>query len=100
MFNKDRDRLKASREVLAYYKDMLEQRGYSPINLADSEPTSVDHLLWMCVEAIRMIDQDKYVRIDKVSRWLGYIQGVLVCNGMLDVAEERERTRPIFTGVK
>ena len=33
---------------------------------------------------------------DKLSRWLGFIQGVLAVQGIIDVDEERDFTRPIF----
>jgi len=33
---------------------------------------------------------------DKVSRWLGYVQGMMTANGWITVAEERENTRPLF----
>lgn len=33
---------------------------------------------------------------DKISRWIGFIQGVLAADGFLDVKEERDSTRPIF----
>jgi hypothetical protein len=31
-----------------------------------------------------------------LSRWIGFVQGVLAAMGRLDVSEERDRTRPIF----
>lgn len=34
--------------------------------------------------------------IDKLGRWTGFIQGVMASRGWLDVAAERDRTRPIF----
>lgn len=55
--------------------------------------TSNAHLHRMRDEAIAGID---VLPIDKLSRWLGYIQGVLADRGKLDVAAERDRTRPIF----
>lgn len=30
--------------------------------------------------------------------WIGYVQGCMVAKGMLNVNEERDRTRPIFNG--
>ena len=34
--------------------------------------------------------------IPKLCRWLGYIQGVLIENGITTVTAERDWTRPLF----
>lgn len=34
--------------------------------------------------------------VDKTSRWIGFIQGVMYKDGVLDIDEERDFTRPIF----
>lgn len=34
--------------------------------------------------------------IDKLNRWLGFIQGVLFMDGLIDIDEERDFTRPLF----
>ena len=34
--------------------------------------------------------------LNKLNRWLGYIQGVLVSQGLTTVEAEREFTRPLF----
>ncbi len=33
---------------------------------------------------------------DKLNRWLGFVQGILVLHGATTVDDERKRTRPIF----
>lgn len=33
---------------------------------------------------------------DKLNRWLGFVQGILVLHGITTVEDERKRTRPIF----
>jgi hypothetical protein len=33
---------------------------------------------------------------DKLSRWLGFVQGVMAAQGLITVAEEREASRPLF----
>lgn len=33
---------------------------------------------------------------DKTGRWVGFIQGVLFSNGVMDINDERDRTRDIF----
>lgn len=42
-----------------------------------------------------MAHKDDYP-IDKLSRWLGFIQGCLVCKGLCDVDTERSYTREFF----
>ena len=34
--------------------------------------------------------------LDKTSRWLGYVQGVMAAEGMPSVREERDFSRPMF----
>ena len=56
-------------------------------------PTSYDNLEWMvrtCLEDIESLPTDK------ISRWIGFVQGVLASRGDLDVNAERDRTRPFF----
>jgi hypothetical protein len=58
-----------------------------------SDDTSFDHLFWMmthCMEHLFVWP------IDKISRWIGCVQGVMRCRGVLDFGAERDRTRPIF----
>ena len=33
---------------------------------------------------------------DKLHRWLGFVQGVLACQYVISVDEERDFTRPLF----
>lgn len=55
--------------------------------------TSNWNLRWMIEHAVDCLDD---FPIDKTSRWIGFIQGVLAMKGCLDVEAERDRTRPIF----
>lgn len=57
------------------------------------DKTSDTHLKWMLGECLLNI---RTMPIDKMGRWVGFVQGVLVCEGILDVDDERDRTRPIF----
>lgn len=52
------------------------------------------HLMWMLCELLENRDQSE----TKKHRWLGFIQGVMICKGYLTVTEERELTRPILNG--
>lgn len=55
--------------------------------------TSWQNLRWM---ATQMQDHLHVWPTDKISRWIGFIQGVLASRGYLDVDAERDRTRPLF----
>lgn len=39
---------------------------------------------------------DNLMTEDKVSRWVGFIQGIMTVYGWIDVESERNNTRPIF----
>lgn len=54
---------------------------------------SSEHLVSMC--RILLVELDIFP-VDKIGRWVGYIQGVMACHGQLNVGEERDRTRPFF----
>lgn len=57
------------------------------------DETSLDHLIWMCVKSLENLD--KWPE-DKLSRWLGFVQGVLTVRRIIDVQEERDISRPLF----
>jgi hypothetical protein len=49
-------------------------------------------LNWMCQTAIA----NSHYPIDKLSRWLGFVQGVLFTTGHISIVEERDFSRPLF----
>jgi hypothetical protein len=53
----------------------------------------VAHLKWMCRTAL---EQGHTWPVDKLSRWLGFVQGVMAMYGWISVDEEREVSRPLF----
>lgn len=55
--------------------------------------TSFEHLHWMISNCLVHIMEWP---TDKISRWIGFIQGVLTVRGVITTQEERDRTRPIF----
>lgn len=59
------------------------------------DKTGEEHLRWMLNEIISMNKTGT-----KASRWLGFVQGVMVMRGYITVDGERDRTRPIFNGVR
>lgn len=65
----------------------------APDSLAEDPRLSLSNLLWMCDTGIAQGDS---LPIDKISRWLGFIQGCLAMRGLILVDEEREVSRPLF----
>lgn len=56
--------------------------GYGPLSFKD---------------VIKFLDEFNYdVPLVKLSRWLGYVQGVLIERGVTTVDLERDWTRPLF----
>jgi hypothetical protein len=43
-----------------------------------------------------LVEFDRTVPLVKLSRWLGYVQGVLIERGFTTVQEERDWTRGLF----
>jgi len=52
-----------------------------------------DHLIWMCEKIIENSWDWPY---DKTGRWIGFIQGILAAQGLLNIQAERDFTRPMF----
>lgn len=60
---------------------------------AHNKRLSLFNLEWMCKE---IIIHGEDMSEDKISRWLGFIQGCLAMRGMIDVDEERDTSRALF----
>ncbi|MCE6958083.1 hypothetical protein LAZ40_03305 [Cereibacter sphaeroides] len=63
--------------------------------LADDPRLSLANLAWMCRIAI---EGAASLPVDKISRWLGFVQGCLAMRGLIDVDVERDFSRPLFHG--
>src|SRR5690606_15385660 len=59
----------------------------------DGDETSLANLAWMCRTALAGIET---LPIDKINRWLGFVQGVLAIRGLITVQGERDFSRPLF----
>ena len=69
--------------------DILNDRYFEIAVLSDSQTR-----IWAMLEAMeRNVDDWP---IDKTNRWIGFVQGILFSEGLLDLDEERDFTRPIF----
>ncbi|MDT8925306.1 hypothetical protein RBE51_21155 [Pseudomonas taiwanensis] len=55
-----------------------------------------EHLVRLCGEAMQ---NAHHYPFDKLSRWMGFVQGVLAVKGLVDVDEEREFSRPYLHAV-
>jgi len=75
----------------ALFRRYLAVLGDGP--LADGDETSTANLAWMCRRALEGADT---LPVDKLSRWLGFVQGVLAARGAISVAAERDFSRPLF----
>ena len=71
----------------------LEPKMADAVNFTGPEKTTGEHLFYM----LSVIESSPNMPIDKIARWTGFIQGVLAERGLIDVDDERNRTRPIFT---
>lgn len=78
------------------YKTLLETKKAKALDLSDDDPTSLNHLLWMCNTMIKNLKTDPAYPIDKASRWLGFVQGILIAKKLTTVKDERNITRPWF----
>lgn len=55
--------------------------------------TTCSHLCWL----LENVQRNAYTHpVDKLGRWLGYVQGVLAAQGSLSVPQERERSRQVY----
>lgn len=83
-----------SEQQVAYrYICMLQMEGYEPEQ--DEQDTDCgEHLLWMLYQ----IYDDKLSSRTKAHRWLGYVQAMLIMQGVTTVDIERNKTRDIFNG--
>jgi hypothetical protein len=78
-------------ELFVRYAHILETTT-EPVH-SSVQGCGLEHLLWMC-ETARA--QGPTWPLDKLSRWLGFVQGVMTLQGLLTVEGEREFTRPMF----
>lgn len=85
--------------ALNRYKKMLEDRKVNAKNEVETNPLSLPHALWMINEALSVYKKTPFTYpLDKYSRWLGFIQAILVMHKVTTVNNERNVTRPWFKG--
>jgi hypothetical protein len=92
----------ATQAAFARYNNMIAAKGIPPGNFSDQnfsklpKYSQLSHCRWMAQH--QMHPAQAHHSIDKKSRWLGFIQGVLIVHGLTDIEAERNITRPWFTG--
>lgn len=77
--------------ILDHYLEMLPVGVAARCDPETAGGTTDEHLKWMLQTIPGLNDACK------ASRWLGFIQGVLILAGCTTVNEERDFTRPFFT---
>jgi hypothetical protein len=101
------------RQANAIFATMLMFRRYEKMledaDFTGPDKTEASHLRWMCEEALSKLSEHvdsvaywgsgEYFPIDKYSRWLGFVQGVMLMHGIVTVDDERDFSRPLFTKV-
>jgi hypothetical protein len=81
------------RTALAATIDGLWEITTAVVDTDPNKDTNVSHLRWM-LETLEENIND--YPTDKISRWIGYVQGVMAMKGLISVKAERDRTRPLF----
>ena len=78
--------------VLKMYDDLIEGLGFDSVKDNDAtDPCGrLSHARWMCGRATEFIIEG---RVEKADRWLGFIQGVLWCEGRFSIGEMRDHNR-------
>lgn len=79
--------------ILDFYMSALTDLGFKSKNLGNDPLGSLEafkHVLWMCQEAKKLVRTGE---MEKVGRWLGFIQGVFWTRGLYTINEMREHNR-------
>ena len=82
------------KQLFRRYMEMVDSNALAFRNLPNKcDTASLENL---CQEAIK--NMEKYP-LDKMNRWLGFVQGVLATQGVITVDGERDFTRPLFNSI-
>lgn len=80
------DIINANKKLFLRYLDIIEKNEIPQIGEINKE-----YLIGFCNKAIHC-----QMLVDKQSRWLGFLQGVLFSMGLITIQEEREFSRQLF----
>jgi hypothetical protein len=79
----------ANTETLGIYVELISKRGVKPKEDLKN-PITLEHALWMALTAQKASKTNNW-STDKVSRWVGFIQAVLISNKLTTIEQERNR---------
>ena len=71
-------------------------RRYNTIAQQNQHKMKSGHASTIMQMGIKAIGSPSDFTVEKMSRWLGFAQGILFAEGLIDVNEEREISRPII----
>lgn len=72
------------------YKEMISSKEFGS---GDTSKEYIDNFIDLALSKIDIYPEDK------LNRWLGYVQGVLICHGITTSTIERDFSRPLFTAL-
>ena len=75
------------------YKDMTNSGIKSGNEGLTVDKMEFGNIVWMCDS---IIDLGANWPIDKVARWIGFIQATIIASGLTSVDAERDFSRPLF----
>jgi hypothetical protein len=85
---------KAALALFTRYRDLIvERQAEMAVDVTDCAP---EHLIKLCNE---VIENHQRYPFDKLCRWMGFVQGVLAAQGIIQVETEREFSRPLLHAI-
>lgn len=95
MIDQPKDIILATRQLFERYREMLYASvGGNPANNKyPIDKIECDNIKWMIETALENID---FWPIDKLNRWLGFIQYFVCLKEYTTVDDERDFSRPLF----
>lgn len=87
------DQVRSATLVLFARYEALIRQEQRAAEASEDPRLSLDNLVWLCERAR---EPDLGLPLDKISRWLGFVQGCLAMRGLISVDEERDLSRPLF----
>ena len=83
-------------QVATKYGKLLAEQGFQTVNnpFADFREGRLAHVRWMCDQIIGFAEysvaNDDRGKLEKAMRWLGFVQGVLMCYDVMTISQMKE----------
>ena len=74
----------------AVVTSLLDEFCFQRVNSHREENASLEHLKWMLE---KLLSEHEIMDDNKWNRWLGFVQGAMVAQGLTTVEKERNRNR-------